>query len=218
MRSVNTVLNSSNLGLASPKSQLTLQFGETKRGETKSSDKKGGGTKHTLEFGDSSYGGATQYARLDKGEVFLIKSSVNQGLQHGAAALLDHRAIGLTPRDIRRVVITEGNRSREVVQRYPEDRQKAYFADPAVPDEKLRQVTQWIDRVLKVRVRQVENLRKPVGSPRLVLEFSAADAPLGVIKFFEPGESDALAQSSQFASPISVTKANARQSLPTSTP
>ena len=185
------------LGLADPKLKLVLSYN---------------GDAHEVTLGEATYGSGDRYARGSSGEVYLVAAKKISGLRNGAASMLERRALAVDAEAIRRVTITAGARVRELIQRYGEDRKKAFFADPAVPDEKLEQTTNWLDRVLKVRVADVIS-KTPSGPSSVAIEFHNGKGSLGKITLWQAGDKFATATSSLFDTPISISKGNAEAIL-----
>lgn len=187
------------LGLVDPANRLVLRSN---------------GDERTVELGSATYGSGDRYARAQNGEVFLLRSGTISGLSNGAASMLDRRAIAVESEKVRRVTITVGPRGREVIQRYAEDPKKAFFADPAEPDVKLEQVSNWLDRILKLHLADVVR-DEPTGPVALDLEVFNGGTSLGRLQLWEPREKVALARSAFYDSPISISisKANAEAIL-----
>src|SRR5256885_1247311 len=93
-------------------------------------------------------------------------------VRRGASSLTYRAALGSAAEKPQKISITWGTASRELVQRFADDRAKAYWADAAEPDAKLEQVTSWIDRVLKLRISDLSDA-KPTGTPKLIVELHA---------------------------------------------
>lgn len=185
------------LGLADPKMELVLSYN---------------GNDHVVELGQATYGSGDRYARNAKGEIFLLAARKIGGLRNGAASMLERRAIAIDAEAIRRVTITAGARNRELIQRYGEDRKKAFFADPKVPDEKLQQISNWLDRIMKLRIADVGQ-DQPSGPASVAIEFFNGKGSLGKITLWQPGKKFATATSSLFYTPITISKANAEAIL-----
>ena len=166
------------LGFDKPGGTLTLKFEDDE---------------HSLKIGGSTYGSGDNYLLGPEGEVFLLRSSVLSGLKRGARTLQERKAIAIDIEKIVRAKITTPLSSREVVQRFAEDNKKSFYADPAEPKEKLEQLTNWIDRVLKLRIADVVD-DKPLATAELTVEFFNGKGPLGSISLWRPGEGTGLAK------------------------
>lgn len=185
------------LGLAEPKLKLVLTYN---------------GKAHVVHLGSATYGSGDRYARRASDEVYLLAARKISGLRNGAPSMLERRAIAVDAEAIRRVTITAGARNRKLIQRYGEDRKKAFFADPKVPDEKLEQTSNWIDRVLKLRIADV-GADRPSGPASVEIELFNGKGSLGKITLWQPGDKFASATSSLFDTPITISKANAEAIL-----
>ena len=179
-------------GLASPSGTLGLSFGSDEE--------------VTIPIGAATYGSGDRYAKGPNDQIYLLKSSLLGGLRHGASAMLDRNALGIAAEDIQRIVISAGMQSRELRQRYGEDRDRAYFADPAVPDVKLEKITAWVDRILKLRVVDVKQ-PQPRETPRVVVDLYNGKKKLGRIELWGTTDTTATARSSRFDGPVTVNKA-----------
>ncbi|MEE8408395.1 MAG: DUF4340 domain-containing protein [Myxococcota bacterium] len=181
------------LGLDEPKSTLTLSIGNST---------------HTLEIGNSTYGSGDMYVQKDGGEVFLVASRKLSSLRHGASTLIDRNVAGVKKEDVERLAVTGAGKGREIVQRFAEDKAKAFWADPAEPDAKLELVGNWLDRVLRLRVVDLVD-ETPAGPPSIEMEFFAGAKSLSTIKIWPAGDRTALCTSSRFKKTLTISKANA---------
>jgi len=185
------------LGLDKPQSTLSIALGD----ET-----------HEVQIGNATYGSGNRYAQVDGGGIYLLRADTIASLRSGASSLLDRHALGIKPEEIRRIEVNAGQQVREIVQRYPEDRDRAFYADPAVPDEKLEQVSNWIDRLLKMRVTDVAaegSGEKPKGTPELTVEYFGDKGSIATFRLWKAGERVAMAMTERFAAPVFLSKANA---------
>lgn len=183
-------------GLVEPTEQLLLQIA---------------GATHTILVGNATYGSGDRYAQLND-QVFLLKSSVLTPLRGGANVLFERRALPVDQGTIRRVQVKTPDATREVIQRFGEDKKKAFYADPAVPDEKLETVTNWVDRVLKLRVERV-GVDRPAGEPALVVELVNGKGSLGTLELWSPASGQSVITSTFFSAPATVTSSNAEAIL-----
>jgi hypothetical protein len=181
------------LGLDEPSGKLTLFFGDTQ---------------HVVRIGNSTYGSGDVYAQAEDGDIYLVPSKSLTSIRHGASTLLDRNAVGVEREDVDRLAVTAGPGGREIVQRDRSEKGKAFFADPAEPDAKLELVGNWLDRVLRLRVIDMTDER-PAGMAAVEIEFFGGDGSLGVFKLWPAGEKHAVATSTRFETPFTVSKANA---------
>lgn len=184
-------------GFSGTPAKLTVSFGE--RAET-------------LEVGGTSFGGGSTYVRAG-GRVYLVKSTTFNDLKSGANGLTE-RALVVVPREkVERVVMREGGKSREVVQRFADDRAKSYYADPAEPDKRLPEVTNWLERLMRTRMVDFAE-QKPQGEPQLVVELEGDRKPLGAVKVWAPGEAAmAIVEATAFQGAVTIPKATAETLL-----
>lgn len=184
-------------GLDAPKTKLTLTFGDDNK---------------IMEIGSSTYGSGDLYSRTADGTVYLLRSSSVSNLNHGAIALQDRDAVGVPRPKIERVIISAGAKRRELTQRHADDPAKAFFADPADPDRKLETATGWVERVLRLRVADLEQ-DAPQGEPAVVVEFIKDKESLATVRLFASSDSKAVAQVSRFKSPVGLGKASVESIL-----
>jgi hypothetical protein len=185
------------LGLEKPQSKLTLRFGERQV---------------VVEIGDATFGSGDLYAKTADGEVYLIANVTLGSIRHGATALLDKDAVGAKREKVERLTITTGATGRELVQRFGDDKDKRFFADPAEPDAKLELVDNWLERMWRLRVVDlVETV--PQGAPALEVELFDKEKTLDLIKLWPPDEKVSLATSQRFGQAFTVSKASAETLL-----
>jgi hypothetical protein len=184
-------------GLDASPAKLTVGFGERTE---------------TLDVGGTSFGGGSTYVRAG-GRVYLVKTTTFNDLKNGAIGLTE-RALVVVPREkVERVLVREGAKSREVVQRFADDRTKAYYADAAEPDKRLSEVTSWIERLMRTRMVDFTD-QKPLGDPQLLVELEGDRKPLGTVKVWAAGEAPmALVESSAFPGVVTIPKATAETLL-----
>ncbi|MBI5511494.1 MAG: DUF4340 domain-containing protein [Deltaproteobacteria bacterium] len=178
------------LGLEAPKSKLSLMVG---------------GDTLVVEIGDAAYGTGDLYGRAADGEVFLIPAATLSSLRHGAVTLAERALLPVKDDKIERVTIAVGGAGREVTQRYPSERARAFYADPAEPEAKLELVNNWLSRALRLRI--IEQVSEtPQGAPAFEVEAFGAKGSLGNLKVYPPGDKVALATSSRFKSTVSIAR------------
>lgn len=143
-----------------------------------------GSRRTVLRIGNAAYGSGDRYALTSEGELVLLKSSLLSPLAAGASALGDRRLAGWSRADIASIDVSAAGSSRSFAHRFREDPKKAFFADPAVPDQKLDAVTGFIDRLMKLRAVD-QGPAESHGAVSLKAVFLADDKrPLGTIELF----------------------------------
>ena len=184
-------------GLVSPSAKLTLNLGQQDQ---------------ALELGDSTFGSSSTYVRAADGHVYLAKSSLFSSLKGGASGLAE-RTLLIAPRDrIERVVIHSGAKSREVVQRFGDERAKAFFANAAEPETRLTQTTNWLDRLLRTRMADFAD-DKPQGAPALTVELFDDKITIASIRIWAPGDAIAFVEATGYPGTITIPKATAETLL-----
>jgi hypothetical protein len=180
-------------GLDKPPAHLRLRFGART---------------HEIDVGNATFGASSVYVRPAGGDVYLVKAGLLSDLKSGANGLTERSLVTLKREDIERVSIKGPAKARDVVQRHADDRAKAYFADPAEPDKKLTQVTNWLDRLMRTRMVDFVD-EKPKGAPAVVVELLGANGPLGSVSLWPVGEDNAVAVSTSFGAPVTLSKGSA---------
>jgi hypothetical protein len=170
-----------------------------------------GKSTEVVEVGATSFGGNGVYLRAG-GRVYLARTGVVADLRGGASSLTDRSLVSVPRTDVERVTLSAGARTRELVQRSADDRAKAFFADPAEPDTRLGQTTAWLDRLMRTRLTDFTTER-PAGPPALSLHLFGERGPLGSLELWAPGDAVAIAVSSAFPTPLTVSRATAETLL-----
>lgn len=178
------------MGLDDPSAQLMLGFGDRTE---------------TVAVGDATYGTGDLYASAQD-SVFLLRAKMVNMLRHGASRLIDKELFGFEASDIARVIVSDGRREREAVHRHAGS-EEAFYADPAVPDEPLEGATQWIHRLLTLRIVDVVQNR-PAGAPAVTVTFNEGGS-LGRFELWPPDKRTAVATSTRFERPVTISKAQA---------
>lgn len=179
------------LGLATPTGELRLFFD---------------GQELKLDIGGSVFGTGDLYARTADRNVVLMRASTVRDLRNGASSLIDRRLVATARSDVRRIVISSGDRTRELVQRHAHADSEAFFADPAEPDAKLTQATSWFTRLVRLRAVE-ETTSVPTKPAAVVVELWDTQQRLDEIKLWPPEAETGVAASARF--PKGVTLSNA---------
>jgi hypothetical protein len=167
-----------------------------------------GGQKQEVAIGNATYGGGTHYAQVGDGALFLLKAAVFTELKNGATALTERTALAVAKEKATRLTVSAGGKQRELLQRFAEDRGKAFWADPAEPDTKLTQSTSWVDRVLRLRL--VDFAAEVPSTPAaLVVTVNSEEGPLGKLEMWPAQGETAVVRSSAFRKPLTVNKSTA---------
>lgn len=159
---------------------------------------KASGKEYVLTIGAQTPGGGERYAKYDKsGEVFAIEGDLVQAVGYAESRLMARDIHGFEEDDVKRVRITKGAATRDVV-RVPEKKEAwADVATPTKPDETVVNFMSKLDRV-----RPFQYVEKPATAPRpdqLVVRAEYFNGPksLGFFELYKlPGEkgSDYLAR------------------------
>lgn len=155
------------------------------------------GTSHTLVFGGSTYAQNSRYARLDQGDVVLVKSTDISAFAGRGMMLLDRRALPIAQDEIRKVHIRAGGQMRTIIQRFAEDKKRAFMADPAVPEQRLDGIGSWLKQALESRVERPAD-EKPQGPKALEIEVLGTNKTLGTLSLWGKTDGGALLTSSAF--------------------
>lgn len=180
-------------GLEKPLASLTLAYD---------------GKSETLTIGNATYGNSGYYVQSSAGGLYLVKAAVFNDLKNGAQALAEKVLLPIKREDVTRVVVAAKGGGRELVQGARADRAKAFYADVSAPETKLNQSTNWVDRLLRLRIIDV-GVALPSEAPELEATFSGERGELGVLKIWAVGEKEAVAWSSRFGGAVTLSKGNA---------
>ncbi len=183
-------------GLDKPTGKLVMKIGRDEQ---------------TVEVGGATFGGASSYVRAG-GRVYLVKATTFTALKNGATGLTERGLVTVPREKIDSVTITAGARKREVIQRSAEDKAKAFFADPAEPEKRLAQTTNWLERLMRTRMTDFASAR-PQGEPQLVLELTGDRKPLGTLRMWAPTDAGAVVESSAYGEPVTIPKPTAETLL-----
>lgn len=148
------------------------------------------GKDHTLVIGGATPGSREHYAKeQETGLVYAIPSDITQMLLAAESRLLERELHGFTDEDVKRVKITRGGKSREIVAM---DDKKDAWADASTPDKLDETVRNWMTKVGRLRV--MEYVEKPEPAPKpedLVVRLDYFDKKknLGFLELYRvPGE------------------------------
>lgn len=123
-------------GLDAPKGTLTV-------------DK--GGAPLVMQIGGETWGARDRYVQLDT-KVFLVDDQDLRPLQYGKTRLVERAVQPLAEADLDSATVTQAGVTVGFTQKNREDRQAAYWARDAAPDQKDEVGATWLDKLLKVRV------------------------------------------------------------------
>ncbi len=165
----------------------------------------------TLQFGKLTFAKSNRYAMAEDGEALLIRAKAVSLFSGNGLQLLDKRLMGIAAEDIRKIILTTSGRERHLVQRYGEDKKRAFIADPAVPDERLDASGRWVEQVLRTRI-DGPSEEKPQGTPVLKVEFYGSKDSLGALSVWKLQGDYALATSTLFDTSLKLS-ASAYSSL-----
>lgn len=156
-------------GLNKPEGTLKVSFGNKQ---------------YALEIGGTTPGGGDRYAKdMASGIVYAISGDVVRNLQFAESRLMERELHEFKPEDVKRVQITKGAQTREIV-RVPE--KKEGWADAATPDKLDETVGNWMSKVGRLRSNQyVEQIGVPVTPEMRIVRLDYLDAkgkPLGFLE------------------------------------
>ncbi|MEK7703635.1 MAG: DUF4340 domain-containing protein [Myxococcota bacterium] len=178
------------LGLAKPTSELRLTLA---------------GRDVVLGIGGATFGSGDLYARTTDGEVVLLRAASVRDLRYGATSLIDRRLIASPRVDIHRVVLSVGERGRELLQRHADKEETAFFADPAEPDAKLERAGAWMARLWRLRGEE-RVAQPPPGTPSATIELWTTSERRDVIRLWPANGPEALGTSERFADGVTLSK------------
>lgn len=120
-----------------------------------------GSRQHSLLIGGTTPGGGDRYAKdTETGNVFAIPGDVARSLQFAESRLVERNLHAFKPEDVKRVKITKGQATRELVRVLEK---KDGWADAATPDKLDETAGNWMAKLGRLSVQQhIESLGVPV--------------------------------------------------------
>jgi hypothetical protein len=119
-----------------------------------------GSRQHSLVIGGTTPGGGDRYAKDGTDHAFAISGDVSRNIEFAESRLIERELHGFKPEEIKRVKITKGQASRELVR--VEEKQDGW-ADLATPDKLNETAGNWMAKVGRLRVQQyVETVSVPI--------------------------------------------------------
>lgn len=152
-----------------------------------------GGTEHKLTVGGLTPGGGDRYVRLvGSGEAYAVPGEALRGVLHPESRLLESELHGFAMDDVRRLKVSAGNASRELLRLTSKPNAWASLDAPMEQDETA---SNWMNKVQRLRIsKYLEAPPKNMGQDSLVLRLEYLDAKntLGFLELFkvpsEPGD------------------------------
>lgn len=151
-----------------------------------------GGADHTLIFGGTTPGGTDYYAKdAATGNAYVVTGSVVRDLTNADQRLVERRLHAFEESAPKRVKITAGSSSRELVR--SADKKDAW-TKPGAPNDKDETATNWMSKVERLRTTSYEGeaLHPPPAPADLVLKIEYFDErkPIGTTEMWRHPGSD----------------------------
>jgi hypothetical protein len=159
------------------------------------------GGEQSLVIGGTTPGGQERYSKhTASGQLFAVPSDLVQSMLGAETRLIERELHAYQDPDVKRLRITKGEKSRELVA---VAEKKGAFADPATPTKSDDTVGNWLTKVGRLRV--MEYVEKPASQPApesavVRIEYFDKKASLGFLEVYKvPGEkgNDFLIRSEQ---------------------
>jgi hypothetical protein len=145
-----------------------------------------------LEVGGEAYGTRDFYVRdTESGEYYLVDADVFRPLKYAKSRLPDRRLTDLEREDIRGVVLQAEAGRVEMLQVNRQDKDAAYWANSADPDQAVELYANWLDKALRLKgLNYVQPDEAPEGlQPAFELSLLPEDGKPHSLRVFEqPGE------------------------------
>lgn len=143
-----------------------------------------GGKEHGLVFGGPTPGGTDRYARDQAtGNAYVVSGNILRDLTSADQRLLDHRMHAWEDASAKRVKITIGTATRELVR---STEKKDAWTKPGAPADKDETATNWMSKVERLRVTSFESekLEPPPAPADLVVKIDYYDEhkPIGFLE------------------------------------
>ncbi|HEX3595360.1 MAG TPA: DUF4340 domain-containing protein [Polyangiaceae bacterium] len=149
-----------------------------------------GGKSNTLVFGGTTPGGSDYYAKdLGSGNAYVVLGSIVRDLTNADQRLVERRLHGFEDTAAKRVKITAGSATRELVRSADK---KGAWTKPGAPNDKDETATNWMSKVDRLRTTSYEGdtLHPPPAAADLVFKIEYFDErkPIGVTEIWHhPG-------------------------------
>ncbi len=145
-----------------------------------------GGKEQVLLIGGQTPGGSERYAKqASTGEVFAIEGDLVQSLSFAESRLMERELHAFPNDEIKRIRISKGQKSREIV-RVAE--KKDAWADAATPTKPDETVVNWMTKLERVRTLEfVEKPATPPGPEQAVvrIDYFAGSKNLGFLEVYK---------------------------------
>lgn len=111
-----------------------------------------GGTEHELVLGGKTPGGTDIYVREAKsGEAYVVPGSIARDLSAAESSLVERDLLGFEQGDVHKVVIQQGEATRELVAAEGE---KGFWASPSSPAAKDETASNWMTKLARVKINE----------------------------------------------------------------
>lgn len=142
------------------------------------------GKKHSLALGDKTPGGSDRYVRdADSGEAYVIPGSITNDLIAAENRLVERDFHDFGEEKVAKVVLTAGDRTREIVRHKDE---KDFWSRPDSPESKDETVSNWMTKVDRLKITEyIEAPEPPVNPEDQVVRieyFNARGKKLGFLE------------------------------------
>ena len=162
-----------------------------------------------FDIGGGIYGKAQIYLKDQNQNIHLIAANKLSGLRHGATGLIERKAFSFALGEMDRIAVQEGGRERKLVLRKDTTSKRAFLADPAEPDTKLERTSNWLERLLRLRIIDVDGEKSDV-KPFFVVKFFVGNEEIETIKLWKPSERMALMEIKRYRGPVMISKHEAQ--------
>jgi len=150
-----------------------------------------GGKDHTLVFGGTTPGGTDYYAKdAATGNAYVVSGSMFRDFTNADTRLVEHKLHSFEDSDVKRVKITAGGATRELVR---STEKKDAWTKPGAPTEKDETASNWMSKVERLRSTSYagETLSPPpaIADQVLKIEYFDDRKPIGTLEITRrPGQ------------------------------
>ena len=142
------------------------------------------GKEHSLVYGGKTPGSRDRYVKQpETGEAYVISGSVANRIEQAESRLIEKNLHAWDDEEVESVHVSLGDQTRDLVRN---KEKRKFWSNPSSPDQKDETASNWMDKLLRLRITKYEeNPEPPVQPQDLVVRvdfFGDAKKPLGFVE------------------------------------